>query len=265
MAEYDMFHVAIAPPDALEASVVERVAAIINKDLYGTRLLLTGKIPRIVSHYQTIQEAEPVIQSLRAIGLVVVACSDSELCRPSSVSFRAYTLKLEVGEVTFWNKAGDIKTMRAEDMFLILKGTMQSHAKTETINTRMKFSVPATLLAGGIPIWRRVKEKPKGLASQTECYLRFYGWTSPEPTVEIHQYDFDYSFLGAKMSTSSLQNLNTTIMELMNIFPQAVFDSRLTEHVGAPAPFIKSVNEVDINCKLIYLYHQAVSGEGPSA
>jgi len=60
MAEYDMLHVAIAPPDALEASVVERVAAIINKDLYGTRLLLTGKIPRIVSHYQTIQEAGPV-------------------------------------------------------------------------------------------------------------------------------------------------------------------------------------------------------------
>lgn len=265
MAEYDMLYVAIAPPDALKASVVERVAAIINKDLYGTRLLLSGKIPRIIAHYQTIQEAEPVIQSLRAIGLVVIMCSDSELGNPSSISFRASTMQLGEGEVVFWNKAGDAKTIKAEDVFLILKGTMQSHTKKEATDTKMKFSVPATLLAGGIPIWRAVKKKTQDLPSQTQCYIRLYGRTSPEPTLEIYQYDFDYSFLGTKMSTSSLQNLNTTVIELMNIFPQAVLDSRLTEHAGTPAPFVKSGNEVDINCKLMYLYHQAVSGESPSA
>lgn len=61
MARNDIVHIAIAPPDMLEASIVKQVAAILNKDLYGTRLLLAGKIPRIVAHYQTTQLAEWLI------------------------------------------------------------------------------------------------------------------------------------------------------------------------------------------------------------
>jgi hypothetical protein len=265
MAGYNIVHVAIAPPDILEASLVERVAAIIKKDLYGTRLLLTGKIPRIVAHYQTIQEAGSIAQSLRATGLVVIVCSDSELRKPSSVSFRAHTLKLGEREVIFWNKAGEEKKLKAENVFLILKGTMQTYTEKEATNTRLKLNLPATLLAAGIPIWRRSKEEAKGLSSQTECYLRLYNRTSPEPTMEILQYDFDYSFLGTKMSTSSLANLNTIITELRDVFPQAIFDSRLTDPVETHAPSVKSRGEIDINCKLIYLYHQAVSILGPSA
>ena len=77
MLGHDIVYIAVAPPDTLEASLVKEVAAIIDKDLYGTRLLLVGKIPRIVSHYQTIPEAESVAQGLRVLGLVVIVCSDS--------------------------------------------------------------------------------------------------------------------------------------------------------------------------------------------
>lgn len=265
MAEYDIVHVAIAPPDMPEESLVKRVAAIINKDLYGTHLLLAGKIPKIVAHYKTIQEAESIAQSLRALGLVAIVCNDAELRKTSSVSFVAHTLKLGEGEIIFWDKVDQVKKIKAEGVFLILKGTRQIHTEKEVTKARLKLSLPATLLAGGIPIWRRSKEETRGLSSQTEFYLRLYDRTLPEPTVEIRQYDFDYSFLGAKMATSSLTNLNTVITELRSVFPQAVFDSRLTEPVGVHAPFAKSGDEVNINCKLIYLYHQAVSSIGPSA
>ena len=43
MAGHEILHVAVPPPDRLEANLVEKVAAIVNKDLYGTRLLLVGK------------------------------------------------------------------------------------------------------------------------------------------------------------------------------------------------------------------------------
>ena len=49
MAGYEIVYIATVPPNKLEASLAERVATIINKDLYGTRLLLAGKIPRIVA------------------------------------------------------------------------------------------------------------------------------------------------------------------------------------------------------------------------
>ncbi|MFC1893014.1 hypothetical protein ACFLYR_03105 [Chloroflexota bacterium] len=253
MAGYEIVYIAIAPPNKLEAGLVERVAAIINKDLYGTRLLLAGKIPRIAAHCQTNQAAESVAQNLRTLGLMAIVCDDSELRKPSA-SLRAHALKLGKGEVTFWDKSGDMRRIEEKNVFLILKGTMHTYSEKEATRTRMKFSLPATALTGGIPIWRRVKEKTKDMSVQTECYARLYDRMSLDPSVEIFQHNFDYSFLGTEMASSSLTNLNTLIMELRNTFPQAFFDDRLTEVFGVDVPFVTPAEETEINCKLIYLY-----------
>lgn len=252
----DIVHVAIAPPDMLDASLVKEVASIINKDLYGTRLLLAGMVPRLIAHYQTIQEAESVAQSLRTLDLVVITCNESELHKPPSVSFRVYTLKLQEGEVIFWNAVGETRRIKAESVFLILKGTRQTYTEKESINTRRKLSLPATLLTGGIPIWRKVKEKTRDTSIQTEDFVRMYDRISPEPSVEVLQHSFDYSLLGSKMVYSSLVNLNTLTTELKNAFPQAVFDDKLT------LPFATSGTDIEVSCKLIYLYYQALSRLG---
>jgi hypothetical protein len=119
------------------------------------------------------------------------------------------------------------------------------------------------VLTGGIPIWRRVKEKTQQTCIQNECFVRLYSRLSYEPTVEISQYGFDYSFLGTKMASSALINVSTTVAELRKIFPQAPFDDRLKEHGGVDAPFAEPGDEIEINCKLIYLYYQAVNRPGP--
>ncbi len=265
MAGSDIVHVAIAPTQMLEAGIVERVAAIVNKDLLGTRILLSGKIPRIVGHYQTRRAAESIAQSLRALGLVAIVCNDSELRRPSSVRFRACTLKLGGGEIVFWDKGRQVRVIEAKSLFLILKGTAQSQTEKETTRTRMKLSLPATALTGGIPIWRKVEEKTKDLSIETEGFVRLYDRISSEPSVEILQRNFNYSFLGTKMGLSSLENLNILVTELRNRCPQAVFDSRLTKRFGVDVPFATPGDEIEVNCKLVYLYHQAVSSLGPSA
>jgi CRP-like cAMP-binding protein len=265
MTGYDIVHVAVAPPNILEANLVKEVAAILNKDLYGTRLLLAGRVPRIVAHYQTIQAAESTAQSLRALGLVTVVCSDSELRKPSSASFKAHTLKLEKGEVIFLDKSGDTRRIKAENVFLILKGTIRIYTEKEATVTRMKFSLPATVLTGGIPIWRKVKEKTKEGSIQTECFVRLYERTSLDPILQIFQNDLEYSFLEAEMAASSVTNLNALVTKLRNMFPRAVFDDRLTEIFGVDVPFVAPGDEIEINCKLIYLYHEAVSSLGPSA
>jgi hypothetical protein len=260
MAGYDIVHIAVAPPDILEMSLIKEVATILNKDSYETRLLLTGRIPRIVARYQTTQIAESVAQRLRVLGLVTILCSDLELRKPS-VSFRAHSLKIGEGEVIFCDKGGRTRII---NVFLILKGTMRTYIEKEATKTAMKFSLPATVLTGGIPIWRRVKEKTKDLSIQTESFVRLYDWISPDPSVEILQSDFDYSFLGAKMAPSSLTNLSAIVKELRNRFPQAVFDDSLTESFRVDIPFTTPWDDLAINCKLIYLYHQAVSSLGPS-
>jgi hypothetical protein len=264
MAGHDMVHVAMAPPDTVEAGLAEKVAPVVKKDLFGARLLLGSKIPRIVGHYQTLQAAESIAQSLRSLGLVAVVCHDSELRQPSSGRFRAHTLELGEGKTTFRDRGRQARVIEAKSVFLILKGMVQTQTETETTTSKMKFSLPATLLTGGIPIWRKVDEKSKNQSVQTDFFVRLYDRKSPEPGVEIFQHDFDYSGLGAKM-TSSPENLNTLVAELRNRFPEAVFDSRLTEHFGVEVPFATPGDAIEINCKLIYLCHQAAGSPGPSA
>jgi len=264
MAGYEIVHVAIAPPHTLEANLIKEVAAIVDKDLYGTRLLLAGKIPRIIAHYDTVQKAELTAQSLRALGLVTLVCKDSELRKPSTQEYRAHILKFEEQAVLFWDKSGQARRMESGNAFLIINGRMQKYAEAELTRTRMKFSLPATVLTGGIPIWRRVSEKTKEKSSQNECFLSLYDRMSTEPSVKILQYDLDYSFLGVEMASTSLANFSTIITKIRDTFPQAVFDDRLIEPFGVDIPFTAPRDNIEINCKLVYLYHQAMSDLGSS-
>jgi hypothetical protein len=264
MAGYDLVYVAIAPPGVLEANLIKKIAAIVNKDLYGTRLVLTGKIPRIIAHCQTMQTAESIAQSLRALGLVAIVCKDSELRKPLE-SYRAHTLRFGEGEILFQDRGGQVRRMESRNVFLILKGRMENYVETQAMRTKMKFSWPATVLTGGIPIWRKVKEKTKELSLQTQHFVRLYGWTSSEPTVEILQYDVDYSFLGVKMASSSFANFSTVATRLRDIFPQAVFDDKLIKSFRVDAPSATPRDDIELNCKLIYLCQLAASNLSSSA
>jgi hypothetical protein len=190
-------------------------------------------------------------------------CTDSELRKPSSSTLGAHSLRLAAGEVTFSDKAGEQRTMKAADVLLIIRGTKRMRTVEELTRSKMKFSLPATVLTGGIPIWRRVKEKTQQTSIQSECFVRLYDRLSDQAIVEISQYGFDYSFLGAKMAGSSLINLSATVAELRKMFPRAAFDDTLKEHLGEDMPFAEPGDEIEINCKLIHLHYQTVNMPGP--
>ena len=266
MAVNEIVHVALAPPDRLQENLVAQVATIVNKDVYGTRLLLVGKIPKIIAHYDTVQMAELTAQSLKALGLVAIVCKDSDLRRPSQTQrYRAHTLKFEEQAALFWDKIGQERRMESNNAFLIINGKVQTYTETEVTKTGMRLNLAATVLTGGIPIVRRVKEKTTDRSLQTERFVRLYDRTSPEPNVEILQNEFDYSFLGAEIAPSSLANFGTTVTRIRHILLQAVFDDRLTKSFGVDIPSTAPQEGIEINCKLIYLYHKAVSNLGSSA
>ncbi len=265
MDSHEILHIAIAPPVKVEANLIKEVAAIISKDLYGAQRLLAGKGPRIIAHYQTVQAAELVAQRLRYLGLVVIVCKDSELRRTSSSIFRARALRFGQGEVVFQDRSGTASIIKTENVFLILKGIAQIHTEKEVTKTKMKLNLPATLLTGGIPIRRKVEEKTVETSIQTEYFMRLYHRKSPEPDVEITQYGFDYSCLGANMSITTLANFNTLFAKIKELCPQSVFDDRLTESLRLGVSPGMSRDNNDIQCKLIYLYHEAVSDPHSSA
>jgi hypothetical protein len=255
--EYDVVHVAVAPPSALEEELIKKVAAVVGKNLYETRLQLTGKIPKIIANYDTLHQAELAAQSLRGLGLVVIVFSDSEM-RKSPRIFKAHRLKFEEQAITFCDRSGQTRRMETREAFLIINGRVQTYTETEVTKTTRKLNVTATLLTGGIPIMKKVKEKTTNKSFQTESFIRLYGLTLPEPAVHIPQHDFDYSFLGPEMVPSAAANFSIAIRKIREAFPQAIFDDSLIEPFGADIPATMAQDNIEANCKLIYWYHQAV-------
>jgi len=142
-------------------------------------------------------------------------------------------MELGEAEVPFRAAGGQAKRIGSRDVFLILEGKIETHTEAEAIRTRMKFSLAATVLTGGIPIWRRVREKTKALSLRAERFVRLYDRKSSEPSVEIIQDRMDYSFLGIKMASSSFANFSTVVMKIRELFPQAIFDDRLMKSFEA--------------------------------
>jgi hypothetical protein len=263
VAANDVIHVVAAPPAALDEELLNRVAAIVGKSPYETRLRLKGRIPKIIANYDVVARADSAAQSLRALGLVVTVVSDSVLRRPWQI-FRASSLKFEEQAITFFDRVDHSKMMEAEELFLILSARMQTETVTEVIKTVRKLNVTATLLTGGIPVTKKVEKKEIKKSNQNVSFTRLYGRSSPEPAVEIQQQNFDYSFLGSEMASSASANYSIAIRKIREAFPRAVYNDSLIEPFGANIPASMALDSLEANCKLIYWYHKAVSNTGTS-
>ena len=260
MTDYEVIHIAVAPPANLDENLVRSVATIINKSPYQTRLLLAAEVPKVIAHYDSIQVAESVIRNLRNPGLVAIACRDSEL-RQFPQTFKAHTLEFREKEILFQDVAGREKRIIENNAFLVLVGRIETSVEVETTKQKTKFSLPRTLLMGGIPIWRRVDEQTTTHSIQAECFARLYERNSPDPSVDILQYHMNYSFLGAKVAASSFTNFGTVVLGLREVFPQAIFDNRLAKPSVLTTSPSRACECIEINCKLIHLFHTITSGQ----
>jgi hypothetical protein len=256
MTDQKIVHVAINPPESIESNLVKGVAAILNREIYEVRLLLSGRIPKLVAHFDNPETASTTAASLASLGQFAFMVDDVELRVPinSEAGFKADSLQLGDGKIKFLAKNGTEKIITADELFLILYGKMNMPITTTDKNIKMKINVPATLVAGGIPIWHKSEENVEKLSYQTEYFVRFYGPVLPEPIIEVFESGFNYAFLGSKISLSSSENLKQLVLELKTKFPNAIIDNRLIE--GAP---ILQGSETENACKLIFLYHRARS------
>lgn len=270
MAEGEIVYVAVVPPSSLDETIVKAAAEVIGKDAYQTRLLMVGVLPRIVARCHGMQTAESMAQGLKALKLVAFVSKEDELRRPHQ-GLRAQTMKFREDEIAFQQADGREATLKVGDVFLMIKGT-RPYVPAEAAmvqepqgKTKLKLNVGATLMAGGIPILKKVKAKSKATDAQAEWFVRLYGRSSAEPGAEILQHSLNYAFLDAEMTTSSLTNFMNVLNRLKKVFPQAFLDERLVRSFGVDIPATTDEENIEINCRLIYLHHLAVSGSKPAA
>ncbi len=135
MAGTDVVYVTLAPTGTPAEGVIERVARILNKDVFAVRVLLNGKIPKVAGHYPDLPTAESIAQDLRSLGYQVIMCRDSELRQRSPGRFRAHTLQLGERDVSFRDKGVQTRTFEEGSLFLILRGTIRTHTD-KVVGTR---------------------------------------------------------------------------------------------------------------------------------
>jgi hypothetical protein len=246
--DYEVVHIAVTSPSQPDEKLVNSVAAVINKSPTHTRLLLAGEIPHIIAHADSPPAAEAIIKALRELGLVALACPDSEL-RQLPPIFAAQTLELRDKEALFRDSAGGEKRMATSDVFLILTGRVESSVEVETTKSRSRFSWGRTIMLGGIPAWKKVEETTTEKSSQTEDFARLYSSKSAEPAVELWQHQLNYSCLGAERGATSAMNFATLVRRLRETFPKAIFDDRLIQSL-----VLTDWQDVELNCRLIYLF-----------
>lgn len=259
--QQNAFYVAAAPPKPLSAELLKRVASLLGKELVDTRLLLAGEVPRIIASYPDAEAADFVAQRLGEAGLLAFICEDSQL-RNRQAGFRAHTARCEEREVIFGDRLGKEARVQAGDVFLIIRGRIRSVTNEKTSTTKMKLNVPATVLAGGIPIMRRVAKKGAKESFQAEDFVKIYDKRSSAPRVEMSQNHIDYSFLGPELAPSAAANFNIVVAKLRQWFPLSNFDERLTGHFKSDVPAAGPAESLEINCNLIYLFHLAAKRQG---
>lgn len=254
MEKADTVYLALVPLAAPETSVITRVADIIGRDPPGTRLSLAGKVPKVVSNYDSKQVAESVAQRLTELGLRPILCTDSEL-RRSSEGFLVHTVEFGQDYVLFYDQGGQRREMKSADAFLIIKGGRESYTTREKTETSVKFSPGKAILTSGLSVMSTKKKQVKEQFSATEYFARLYTPESSQPCVKILHDQLDYSFLKGEMASASLVNFNILVTRLQQAFPGAIFDDNLMRASIKQAYTPTAIDDTEVNCKLLYLQY----------
>ncbi|MEL7562929.1 hypothetical protein [Dehalogenimonas sp. 4OHTPN] len=255
----DIGHVAVEPPPDLSPELIARAAAVLDRAPCDIRLLLAGRVPKLIAHFDNFARADAAAGNLRAAGLTALALSDASL-RLEQPVFMAREIDFTAGELVFTGDAGQRRVMEKGQVFLIVEGIGRRAERVETAVQKTRFSPGATLLAGGIPIWRTRTETSSSESVTAEPFIRLYEASLRAPPVAVSRDTLkSFAFLGGGISGSSTVNLRKTADLLRSVCPQAGYDNRLSKPAAAVSYTGRLQEDLELNCRLIFLFRAAQS------
>jgi hypothetical protein len=253
MTADDLIDIVIAPGAEVTEELAQKAAALLGRDLYHTRALLASRIPRIAVQKVDLRAIEDMRRQMEGLGLVSFSCRDEELQKPLHL-FKAKTLTFTDTALLGEDENAHVSRLESNSVFLIIKGIRRNFKEKQVVTKTRKLSLLSTLLSGGIPIRRTVEERTTETTAQDERFVRIFEKNSADGCLEIRQYGFNYSCLGAAMAPSSLANINRLAGKIKEFFPEAAYDENLGELSRTKLPPASPRENIDVECKLIYRY-----------
>ncbi|MEJ2202292.1 MAG: hypothetical protein P8X63_14925, partial [Desulfuromonadaceae bacterium] len=208
-----------------EGEVAKIIADTLGTVVFEARQKIAGGGPAVVANFADPKQAAEVAASLGRQGVPAMLVDSLEVRRrqpPMKVS------RFELGSqgIKLANMAGETCTVAYPDMELLLVAVC-SAGMTETTGTvtERKFSLGKTLLAGGVPMTRKVTREQTVLAEDRDKALWLF---AAGRTIAIcYCGTMDFASLGAAKQLTRDLNFSYLTEELRRLAPQACFDDRL--------------------------------------
>lgn len=225
-----MFVVAIHGWREETPELVQTLTGALGIIAFEARQRLVGGGPSVLDSFADYQQAEDLAEKVSR-GDIKALIVDAEAVRMRSGYFIVRRFEFENCGLKIETLNGQQETFLYAEMELFLTGTsvVTSYSETKTIVER-KLSVGKTLLAGGIPMSKKVTRKEAVSSEEREQILYLYAHDRPAAVFSLN--GINYDGFGAEMKPSRKLNFSHLISQLRLHAPGAIFDDSLLNIVN---------------------------------
>jgi hypothetical protein len=219
-----MFVVAIYGWREETPEMVQALAGALGIIVFEARQRLIGGGPSVVASFADQQQARVVAEKVGRVGIKALIV-DATAVRLRNCFFIVRHFKFEDRVLKIEAHNGQQETLPYAEMRLVLTGTsVVGISETKTI-VEKKFSMGKTLLAGGIPMSKKVERQEEVFSEESEQILYLYAHDRPTAVFSLNSMNYDG--FGAEMKLSRKLNFSHLISQLRLHAPGAAFDDRL--------------------------------------
>ena len=211
------------------AELVRALAASLGITPFETRQRMIGGGPAVVANFADPQKARTLAAKLEQSGIATLVVDDSAI---RGAAGHLVVRRFELGEgtlliETFDGRCAGIAYGEIDLHLAAIRIT--GHGETKTVTER-KFSLGKTVLAGGIPLTKKVERQEEVVTEEREKVLYLYA--GDRPTIVFSQTGMTYDGLGLAMKLSRELNFAHLTAELRRLSPRAIHDDRLLMRAG---------------------------------
>jgi hypothetical protein len=210
--------------------VAKTVADSLGMLVFDVRQRVAGGGPVVISTYAEQSQAETRAETLKQSGIPTLVLDPAAL-HAISGPFQVRQFKLDAGSLQIETSNGQSEQLPYAEILLMISA-ISVGGRSEGIGTlsERKFSLGKTLLAGGIPMTKKVKHEVKTNSEERDELL--YLVAPDRPAVILACGALNYAGLGSAMQMSRPLNFSYLKTELIRRAPQAVVDERLLKRAG---------------------------------
>jgi hypothetical protein len=219
-----MFVVAIYGWREETPEMVQALAGALGIIVFEARQLLLGGGPSVVASFADQQQARVVAEKVGNVGIKALIV-DTTAVRLRSCFFIVHHFKFEDRVLKIEAHNGQQETLPYAEVGLIITGTSVVGFSERKKIVEKKFSMGKTLLAGGIPMSKKVERQEEVFSEESEQILYLYAHDRPTTVFSLN--GMNYDCFGAEMKLSRKLNFSHLISQLHLHAPGAAFDDRL--------------------------------------